>query len=158
MAAARQIRQLYDARFAELNLNLSQASILAYVTEFGAKTQTELAGRMGLGRAATGTVIDQLEARGLLQRHPDPEDRRVWMIDATIDGRNLVDQVTDIDTIVREQLRVGISRSERQELASLLVRIQQNLACCFDQQNTNGEAAADGRPTIKTKTENPNIS
>ncbi len=146
MAAARQIRHLYDARFAELDLNLSQASILAYVAEFGAKTQTELAGRMGLGRAATGTAIDQLEARGLLERHPDPEDRRVWMIDVTTEGRSLVRQVTEIDTVVRKQLRVGISRSERQELASLLVRIQQNLTCCLDQPNMNGDAIDGRRP------------
>jgi DNA-binding MarR family transcriptional regulator len=128
MAAARQIRCLYDERFACLELNLSQASLLAYVNEFGANTQTALAERMGLGRAATGTVIDQLEARHLLERTPDPEDRRVWLIAITEAGKELVAKVSAIDGVVRDQLRTGISRAERQQLASVLVRIQENLS------------------------------
>ncbi len=134
MAAARQIRCLYDERFACLDLNLSQASLLAYVCEFGANTQTTLAERMGLGRAATGTVIDQLEARDLLERMPDPEDRRVWLIAPTDAGRSLVARISEIDTVVREQLRDGISRSDRQQLASVLVRIQDNLATSLQDQ------------------------
>lgn len=133
MAAAREIRCLYDQRFAELDLNLSQASLLAYAQEFGAHTQTALAERMGLGRAATGTVIDQLEARNLLQRTPDPTDRRVWLIAITADGESLVERISAIDNVVRDQLRTGITRKERQELASVLVRIQQNLTHCFDE-------------------------
>lgn len=130
MAAARQIRSLYDVRFASLDLNLSQASLLAYVKDFGPHTQTALAERLGLGRAATGTVIDQLESRGLLERNPDPSDRRVWLIDLTSAGSDLVVEITAIDKVVRSGLRTGISREERQQLASLLVRIQQNVASC----------------------------
>lgn len=132
MAAARQIRCLYDLRFSELELNLSQASLLAYVSEFGANTQTALAERMGLGRAATGTMIDQLEGRGLLERKPDPEDRRVWLIAVTSTGMKLVKRIGAIDGVVRDQLRTGISRQERQQLASVLVRIQQNLVLELD--------------------------
>ncbi len=128
MATARQLRCLYDQEFAAVELNLSQASLLAYVADFGANTQTTLAERMGLGRAATGTMIDQMEARGLLERLPDPEDRRVWLIGVTADGRKLVDRISAIDAVVRDGLRVGISRQERQHLASVLVRLQENIA------------------------------
>lgn len=132
MATARQIRCRYDQRLSGLELNLSQAGLLAYVGEFGAKTQTVLAERMGLGRAATGTMIDQLEQRGLLQRTPDPDDRRVWLIAITGPGRAVVEQICAIDSTVRNELRSGISRADRQQLASVLVRIQQNLAAGLD--------------------------
>ena len=128
MDTARQLRCLYDLAFAELDLNLSQASLLAYVGDFGANTQTTLAERMGLGRAATGTMIDQLEHRGLLERLPDPEDRRVWLIGLTDKGRALVERITSIDVVVRDDLRVGISRQDRQHLATVLVRLQENIA------------------------------
>lgn len=127
MATARQLRCLYDEEFAEVGLNLSQASLLAYVADFGANTQTALAERMALGRAATGTMIDQMEARGLLERLPDPEDRRVWLIGVTSEGRGLVDRISQIDAVVRDGLRVGISRQDRQHLASVLVRLQENI-------------------------------
>lgn len=127
MATARQIRCFYDEAFAELGLNLSQASLLAYVADFGANTQTTLAERMALGRAATGTMIDQLEARGLVERLPDPEDRRVWLIGVTAEGRQLVDRIAVIDHAVRDDLRAGISREDRQHLAAVLVQLQENM-------------------------------
>lgn len=128
MATARQLRCYYDRHLAELDLNLSQASLLAYVAEFGPHTQTALAARMDLGRAATGTVIDQLEARGLLTRTPDPDDRRVWRIAPTPAATDVVCRIAAIDTVVRDTLRAGINRNERQELASVLVRLQENMA------------------------------
>ena len=72
MATARLIREAFDSRLKPLDLNLTQASLLAYVAELGATTQTGLAEKMGTGRAAMGTVVDGLEKRGLIERHPDP--------------------------------------------------------------------------------------
>lgn len=128
MATARAVRQAYDLRFAELGLNLSEASLLAFVGERGALTQTRLAERLGLGRAATGSVIDSLEERGLVARRPDPDDRRVWRVDLTAAGKETVDEVNARDIVLRKELRAGISREDRQKLAEVLVRLGNNLA------------------------------
>jgi len=128
MATARAIRQAYDARFVELELNLSEASLLAYVQEHGPQTQTRLADRLGLGRAATGSIVDCLETRCCVERQPDADDRRVWLVTLTAAGRELVDQINAIDKVLRRQLRTGISREERHQLADLLVRLGGNLA------------------------------
>lgn len=128
MATARAIRQAYDSRFVELHLNLSEASLLAYVDEFGPQTQTRLADRLGLGRAATGSIVDGLEERGCVERQPDPADRRVWLVTVTAAGKELVSQVSAIDRVLRSELRTGISREERHQLADLLVRLGGNLA------------------------------
>ncbi|MFN3218802.1 MAG: MarR family winged helix-turn-helix transcriptional regulator [Acidimicrobiales bacterium] len=132
MATARAIRQCYDQRFADLGLNLSEASLLAFVEESGPLTQTRLAQRLGLGRAATGSVIDSLEKRGLVERQPDPDDRRVWLVTVTRTGKDLVEQVNASDQVLRSELRAGISRADRQQLAALLVRLQENLAAALD--------------------------
>jgi MarR family transcriptional regulator, transcriptional regulator for hemolysin len=132
MATARAIRQCYDQRFADLGLNLSEASLLAFVEESGPLTQTRLAQRLGLGRAATGSVIDSLEKRGLVERQPDPDDRRVWLVTVTRAGKDLVEQVNASDQVLRSELRAGISRADRQQLAALLVRLQENLAAALD--------------------------
>jgi DNA-binding MarR family transcriptional regulator len=128
MATARAIRTAYDRRFAGLGLNLSQASLLAFVADFGPETQTRLARRLGLGRAATGTLIDALERRSLVERRPDPDDRRVWLVAITEEGERTVDEITDIDRTLRNELRRGISKAERQQLAHTLLGIQANLA------------------------------
>ena len=128
MATARAIRQSYDQRFSDLDLNLSEASVLAYVAEHGALSQTQIAKSLGLGRAATGALIDALEGRALVQRQTDPDDRRVWLVEITIAGKELVEEVYVRDQILRKQLRNGITRQERQQLAAVLVRLGNNLA------------------------------
>ena len=128
MATARLIRIAYDHAFAELDLNLTQASLLVFVAEQGPLRQTQLARRLGQGRAATGVTVDQLERRGLVERQPDPDDRRAWLVTVTPAGKDVVEPVNRIDRVFREQLRKDIPRSERQQLARLLLRVQENLA------------------------------
>ena len=128
MSTANAIRDAYDDRLAGLDLNLSTASLLSYVADYGPVTQTRVAEHLGQGRAVTGTHIDKLEARGLVERRPDPDDRRVWLIAITDAGHELCTAVTDVDQVLRSELRTGISRSERQALAHVLVRLQDNLS------------------------------
>jgi MarR family transcriptional regulator, transcriptional regulator for hemolysin len=131
MATARLVRTAFDTRLALLDLNLTQASLLGYVAEFGATTQTRLADHLGIGRAAIGSVIDQLQARGLVERQPKPEDRRVWLVAITPAGRDLADRVAEVDIVLRAELRHGIGREERQALAWVMTRLQHNLAAAI---------------------------
>jgi DNA-binding MarR family transcriptional regulator len=128
MATSRDIRRAYDLRLAHLQLNLSEACLLAYVDEHGPITQSQVAAKIGMGRASAGLMVDALSARGLLTRCSDPGDRRVWRLVTTTEGRKLTTSVTKADAAFREQLRLGLNRAERQQLANLLVTIQRNLA------------------------------
>jgi MarR family transcriptional regulator for hemolysin len=101
--------------------------VLAYLAEFGAATQTMIAGHLGQGRAATGVTIDRLHERGMVMRAADPVDRRVWIVRLTTVGFNLVERIETVDEVLREELREGIPRSERRALAALLQKLQDNL-------------------------------
>ncbi|MFK8022634.1 MAG: MarR family winged helix-turn-helix transcriptional regulator [Ilumatobacter sp.] len=127
MSTARLIREAFDARLKPLDLNLTQASLLAYVAEFGPTSQTKLAEQMGTGRAAMGSVVDSLQQRSLVERLPDPHDRRVWRVEITEAGRTLAARVVSVDEVLRKELRHGIGREERQALSWVLTRLQLNL-------------------------------
>ncbi len=127
IGTARRLNNVFNARVESLDLNLNQASLLAFVVDFGDSTQTALAEMVGLGRAATGTMIDQLETRGLLERQPDPNDRRVWLVAATDAGRQIVERFYEIDSALRAELRRGIGRDDRQQLAETLERLDANI-------------------------------
>ena len=133
MSAARDIRQAYDHCFERLNLNLSQASLIGYINENGPMNQTQLAAALVLGRAATGSVVDQLEKRGLVQRVPDPDDRRVWLVENTAAGTDVAGEIVSVDEQLRKRLRVGITRAERQQLADLLLRMSANAVEAVDE-------------------------
>lgn len=131
IGAAQAIRDAYDARLAPLGLTLSLASLLAYVADFGPVSQTRAAEHLGQGRASTGVQVDRLQRLGYIERRPDPDDRRVWMVAITDAGREMAGRVAEVDRVLRAELRSGISRAERQQLAAVLVRLQRNLSAAI---------------------------
>ena len=138
MTTARDIRAAYDNCFEPLNLTLSQASLIGYIAENGPMTQTQLAAALVLGRAATGSLVDQLETRELVQRVPDPDDRRVWVVENTSACEQLAVDIIKIDEQLRKRLRVGITKAERQQLAELLLKMSANAVESIDEeQSTN---------------------
>jgi DNA-binding MarR family transcriptional regulator len=135
MATSKSIRRAYDLRLEEIGLNLSEACLLAYVVEHGPLTQTQVAERIGMGRAPAGAIVDSLSKRELLVRMPHQTDRRVWLLEATSSGIELAARIADVDQRLRAELREGLTRAERQQLADLLVRLQANLSHVFDTQS-----------------------
>lgn len=127
MATANAIRACYDDRLAPLGLTLSTAMLLAYVNEFGPVNQTRAAEHLGQGRAATGAQVDRLESLGLVERRTHSDDRRVWLLAVTGEGAAMAARIAECDAVLRAEMRDGISRAERQQLAQLLVRLQENL-------------------------------
>lgn len=144
MATARAIRLTYDTALAELHLSLPEASLLAFVLEAGPVSQSEIAGKLDAGRAATGLRIDGLERNGLVRRLAHPTDRRVWLVEATDAGRALVERINQIDWTIRTRLRAGISREQRAQLADVLVQIQGNAFSLLE--DLKAEPPAPGSP------------
>ncbi|POX53774.1 MarR family transcriptional regulator [Streptomyces sp. Ru71] len=67
-------------------------------------------------------IVDRLEARGLVERRPDPADRRVKLAAATDEGRRVARDLRDGLRFAREPL-AGLSDAERESLRDLLRRM-----------------------------------
>lgn len=126
LSTARAVRRVYDSALAELDLNFSEASVLAHLGDGGPLTQTELARRSGTGRARMGAWVDSLAAKGVVVRNADPHDRRVWNVALTSAGRELWQETVRVDTSIRRALRAGTSPEDRSRLDALLRLINQN--------------------------------
>lgn len=127
ISTARVLRRAYDESLAPLGLNLSEARMVAYVNDFGPETQTRLAGRLGMGRAAAGQMVDRLEREGLVTRIRDKEDRRVWLIGKTKRTGPLRDRIIAATESLREEMRAGTTHDERVAVVQTLRRMQGNL-------------------------------
>jgi MarR family transcriptional regulator, transcriptional regulator for hemolysin len=122
----RSVRRAYDVLLRPIQLNMTEASLLSFVRDLGPLTQRELADQLHIGRASVGSFIDGLEKRGLVCRMADESDRRVWRIGLAGEAREVVDAFDAIDARLRAALRAGLTRAERQQLAELLLRVEQN--------------------------------
>jgi DNA-binding MarR family transcriptional regulator len=128
MASSRGLRRAYDILLAEHGVKTSEAYLLAHVHDQGPMTQTQLAEGLGLGRAATGALVDALERKGLVERSPDAGDRRVWLVASTASAAPVVREINAVGSALREQAWHGIGRAERRQLSDTLQRLQDNLA------------------------------
>ncbi len=64
--------------------------------------------------------VDRLAARGLVERYPDPDDRRGVIVRLTVDGRTAVDGAFGALLAAEGSLLADLSRRDRDQLARLL--------------------------------------
>ena len=67
-------------------------------------------------------IVDRLESRGLVERRPDPADRRVKLAAVTEEGRTVARGLRESLRFAREPL-AGLSEEERLALRDLLRRM-----------------------------------
>ncbi|MFF4423425.1 MarR family winged helix-turn-helix transcriptional regulator [Streptomyces sp. NPDC001549] len=96
---------------------------LVALEESGPASQATLSARTGIHRSDLVAVINELAARGLVERTPDPEDRRRNVITLTPPGRRQLHKLEQILTAAQEELLAPLSTREREQLTRLLGRI-----------------------------------
>ena len=97
--------------------------LLAALEEFGPASQARLGGRAGLDRSDVVAALNDLAARGLVERTPDPADRRRNIVTITPAGRAHLRRLDRLLAGVQDELLAPLSPAERAELVRLLTRI-----------------------------------
>jgi DNA-binding MarR family transcriptional regulator len=84
---------------------------------------SELAERMGITAPTASRAVDGLVGLGILERLPDPGDRRAVRIDVTEPGRKLVEERMARAAAALEPAVGTLSAQDRAQLAALLTRL-----------------------------------
>jgi DNA-binding MarR family transcriptional regulator len=119
--------RIYNSRFRATGLNQSQVAALIHLERIEQLSQSDLARRLGLRKAAAGTLIEGLEGKGLVERSRGRDDRRVQLVSITEAGRHVVDDVDRMAEQLGNDYRQGISREERAQFVATLQRLRANL-------------------------------
>ena len=88
---------------------------------------TQLQNEMMLTSGATTHRIDLLEKRGLIERLPDPGDRRGTLVRLTKAGKTLVDEAVVDHVALERELLSHLTQEQRLELAKLLGALAEGL-------------------------------
>jgi DNA-binding MarR family transcriptional regulator len=97
--------------------------VLVAVTTEEPSSQLALANRLGIDKTAMTYVIDALENSGLVERRPDPRDRRVREVHPTAAGRRLLSKARVALREVEDVLMRDLDDDERMQLRHLLARV-----------------------------------
>ncbi|MFI2367883.1 MarR family winged helix-turn-helix transcriptional regulator [Streptomyces sp. NPDC018833] len=98
-------------------------AVLASLQEYGPGSQAELSKRSGIYRSDMVSVLNELAERDLVERAPDPDDRRRNIITISAQGRRhlrLLDKVLDD---LHDELLAPLSPAERDQFVQLLTRL-----------------------------------
>ena len=87
------------------------------------RNQAELAKHLGLDRTVMVYLVDDLEAADLVERVPDPKDRRSKLVRATPEGIARLCDLRKVTATAEADLLAGFSPAETELLRSLLQRI-----------------------------------
>jgi len=84
--AARLANRLLEEEFERVDARFESAGILTEIRTIEPVTMGELAQRTGLAPATLYDYVERLVAEGLVEREPNPADRRSYFIRVTPDG------------------------------------------------------------------------
>ena len=124
---SRVIKAVYDRLFSPLGTTRSQWALIAQLSRGDGVSQTQLAEDLELGRVALGSLVDRLEAAGIVLRRQPPDDRRVNHVFLTDEGRRLVEQIRAASIPMNERMFSGIPDDELATADRVLRQIKENL-------------------------------
>lgn len=104
----------------EFNVTSSQFSALYVLHTHPNIDQIALGRLTGLDRSTVGLVIRLLEERKLLERWPNPRDKRRMQLKLSLAGEQLLEEVTPAAQRARERALAVLSPSQQAELMQLL--------------------------------------
>ena len=120
---ARHLDRARRAAFAEHDLKVWEFDVLAALRRAGAPYVLSPGQLLAQTLVSSGTMtnrIDRLEARGLVQRRPDPGDRRGVHVRLTAQGKERGDAAL-ADLLIRErELLAGLTAKQQDALSGLL--------------------------------------
>ncbi len=121
---------LQSASFAEVfgrhGLTFGEYEVLAALVRSGPPHRmkpSELVGAVVLSSGAMTHRIDRVEAAGMVERLPDPDDRRGTLVVLREKGRQVVDEAVRAHLANEERLLAALSAEERRQLTDLLRRL-----------------------------------
>jgi DNA-binding MarR family transcriptional regulator len=114
----------------EIGLYPGQEVMLGRLADHGDTRQSRLVLELGIDPSTVTKMLQRLERQGLVERRPDPVDRRVSVVAITAKGRDLLGRIEDSWRRLDEITCAGFEDEDRVRLAGLLERLEHNLSTC----------------------------
>lgn len=124
---ARLLRTYADHKAAQFGMTRAKWAVLARLDRFEGLKQTELADMLDLQPISLTRLLDGLAENGLIERRPDPNDRRAKRLFLTAAARPLLERLGDLGDELMETALAGLDRADVAALLTRLSTIKENL-------------------------------
>jgi MarR family transcriptional regulator for hemolysin len=135
---SRMRRAAYDQLMKPFNFTRARWWVLAHLSRHDGMMQSQLADVLEVGKASLGSVIEQLEADGWVERRSDPSDKRAKRVYLTRAAQSFIKKMTLEEDDFNTRVLANLSGPDRATLIRLLSLIKESL-----QQMAKGEIASE---------------
>lgn len=127
--SARLLRKRFEqaARALGLSLTRAQWSVLAHLNRQEGINQSTLADIMDVEPITLARQVEKLEQQGLIERRPDPTDRRARLLYLRPQAQPLIAEMRELGAATREDAMRGLTPAQREQLIEMLQIIKSNL-------------------------------
>ena len=121
-------RRAFDARAREIGVTRPQWQVLVTLNRHEGVNQGGLAELLDVEPITVCRMVDRLQEADLVERRPDPSDRRSWRLFLTDKAAALLAQLQPLGEQLETEAFEGISSEERAAVWATLGRLRSNLA------------------------------
>ena len=129
---ARIMRTNFDQRARARGMTRAQWHILARVERSPGVSQSELAAICEVEPITVARLVDRLEQRGLLERRPDPNDRRIWRLHNLPPARPILDEISAYREELIRDIDAHIGREAREAMVDALTAVRVRMIAASD--------------------------
>jgi DNA-binding MarR family transcriptional regulator len=113
----------FAERLAVLQLSPPDAGILRLLRMSAGISQQALSSRLQIHPSRLVAILDNLENRKLIERKPNPDDRRLYSLHLTKDGLEILERLGKVAREHQDALLAALDSEERGSLATLLQKV-----------------------------------
>lgn len=124
---ARLARKRFDAAARSDGMTGAQSRVLAVIAREPGINQGQLAERLDVEPITVCRMIDRMEQAGLVERRPDPGDRRARLLYPAAHAEALIAQLRGHGRRLVDAMTAQVSDADRERLVELLHTIRANL-------------------------------
>ncbi|MBO9509155.1 MarR family transcriptional regulator [Thalassospira sp. A3_1] len=132
----RLMRRNFMRHAGDFGLTQAQMQAMAYVARKEGIRQVALAEMLEIQPITTARLIDKLVEEGLVERRPDPDDRRAVQLYVTAKATELLERIMVVAASAREEAMIGITPEMQEMLISVLGKMHENLMVAEPPQKT----------------------
>lgn len=137
---ARLLRTYADYKAAQFGITRAQWAVLVRLDHSEGFNQSELAEVLDLQPITLTRLLDKLCDSGLIERRPDPDDRRAKRLFLTAAARPLLRQLGALGEETMAGAMEGVSPSDIEQMISRLAIVKENLRRLIQQRPANAVA------------------
>ena len=120
------LEDLHAEHLAPVGVSGRELGVLLLLDSKGPESQQETARRLGVDRTTMVGLLDGLEAKGLVARHADGDDRRRNVVELTHAGQTALARAVRASDKAERQLLADLDVAESTQLRTLLTRLAFN--------------------------------